>query len=567
MVEFDLTSLDLPRLALDERLAGIVEAANRVIAAQTRLRALLRANQVLAAELGTDGLLHAVVQGAREITGARYAALVVAGEHGAVEQFVHVGMDDATARTIGHPPRGTGLIGAMIADPRPVRIPDLATDPRTAGVPAGHPALHDLLAVPIPVRGTVYGTLYLSGAPDAFTEEDEQLLRSFAAAAGFAIENARLYEEAQKTRDWAEASAEITALLLDRNESDAITVITDRIHHLTGATSTFVLLVAGDDRDRVEVVAVRGADPNHVGGTVRALTATIAERAIRTGEPDQLGEEELRALRRSELDAFGQVLVLPLSTSTRTTGALVVTRPPGSRLFTGTELSAATDFAGRAAVALELLSTRVQERRIAVLEDRRRVAKDLHDRVLQQLFGTAMDLQGEQGGLPAGRAADRVEAAVASLDEVILQVRQSVYTLHAPVPEPAPGSLQDRVLAAVTRQAAALGITPTVTMSGPAGWGVGADLAEDVLAVVSEGISNAVKHAPAGPIVLAVTVAQDVTVTVTNTGPPPDGDGRRSGLRNLERRAERRDGAMSLDAADGRTVLTWNVPRELVRGG
>ncbi|GAA2753955.1 GAF domain-containing protein [Amnibacterium kyonggiense] len=555
--------LDEPRVDFDRRLSDLVHAANDVLATQRRLRALLRANQAITAQLDLDSVLRSVVEAARQLTGARYGAIGVIGEHGGLDRFVHAGMDEAHVERIGRLPRGEGLLGAVITEARPIRIPDIGADPRSVGFPDGHPPMHDFLGVPVRVRGIVYGNLYLSGHPDgAFTDEDEQLVRSLAASAGFAVENARLYRDVQRREAWAAASAQITARLLAPEEGDALPLIAERTRQLAQAMSTFVLLVA-DDPEQVHVVSVGGADPNGVAGAIRPLSDTLATEVLRTGAPRRFEEQDLRDLGDARFDAFGPVMALPLLTDDRTIGTVVVARAPGEPAFTDADLAAAADFVGRAAVALELVRVREQADRVLLFEDRARIARDLHDRVIQQLFATGMQLQAVLGTLDAGPNADRVDAAITSLDESISQIRRVIFTLQSPGRTTKHVTGRQRLIDLIERRSAALSVEPSVTVTGPVDSVLDGDLADDVLAVVGEGMSNAVKHAAAEDI--AIDVAADargvtVTVTVANGGRAPTDGGRRSGLRNLEERAARRNGSMRLEPEDGRTVLTWSVP-------
>jgi signal transduction histidine kinase len=263
-------------------------------------------------------------------------------------------------------------------------------------------------------------------------------------------------------------------------------------------------------------------------------------------------------------------MVLPLRTADRGLGALIVARAPGDPAFTEKEAALAGDFAGRAAVALELVRAREAAQRMLLFEDRGRIARDLHDRVIQQLFATGMQLQGVLGSLPPGRDAERVDAAISSLDDSITQIRRIIFTLQSTGRTPERSTGRQRLFDLIERQAAALSVEPAVTVTGPIDSVLDGDLAEDVLAAVGEGISNAVKHAGASDIAVVVRAdGRGVTVTVSNDGLPLAHSGRRSGLGNLEERARRRRGAMTLEPVDGSTVLTWAVPlrREPVRTG
>ena len=561
MTDSNLSFPDPPRIELDRRLSDLVDAANQVLATQGRLRALLRANHAISAQLDLDSVLRSIVASARELTGAQYAALGVLDDHGGLEQFIHSGMDAEQVARIGHLPHGEGLLGALIRDPTPIRITDIASDPRAVGFPDGHPPMRDFLGVPVRIRDAAYGNLYLANSPaGAFTEEDEQLVRSLAATAGFAVENARLYRETQRRQQWAVASAEITAQLLGPEPGDATSLVAGKVLLAAGAMSVFVVFLA-DDTDRLTVVDVQGEDPNHARATTVATAESIADDTLRTGAPHRFDEHEIRALGRPNLDPFGPVMVLPLATPDRTLGAIVVARAPGGVPFSDMDVLAATDFAGRAGVAIELAAARRQTEQVLLFEDRGRIARDLHDRVIQQLFATGMQLQGVLGTLPPGRSADRVDAAVTSLDESITQIRRIIFTLESTARGPERSTGRQRLFDLIEQLSTAMSIDPQVTVAGPVDAVMDGDLAEDVLAVVREGVSNAVKHATGGGIALSVTAdASGIGVVVTNSGTLLPDNGRRSGLHNLEERARRRHGRMSLSTEGDSTVLRWNVP-------
>ena len=183
--------------------------------AEQRLERLLSANRAIVGELSLPMVLRRIVEAARDLIGARYAALGVIGDDGLLQEFIHLGMDAATVATIGELPKGRGVLGALIEDPLPIRLPVISEDPRSSGFPPGHPPMDTFLGVPIRSRNAVYGNLYLTGRTDGeFTAEDEELALALAASAGIAIENARLYEESARRGEWLQASAEISGVLL-----------------------------------------------------------------------------------------------------------------------------------------------------------------------------------------------------------------------------------------------------------------------------------------------------------------------------------------------------------------
>jgi signal transduction histidine kinase len=316
-----------------------------------------------------------------------------------------------------------------------------------------------------------------------------------------------------------------------------------------------------EDPERIRVVEVRGGDPTGRLGSTFRTRGSASEPVLRTGEPRRLDEAATQALGVPYLKAFGPLLVLPLSTGTRVLGTLVVARKRGRRHFTEADAAMALDFAGRAGVALELHTARNDQERMLLFEERSRIARDLHDRVIQQLFATGMQLQSVLGTMPPGRGADRVDAAVSSLDAAIAQIRRVIFTLST-TDHVGPGeTARQRLLDLLRELGASLSLEPALSFAGPVDGVVDAVLGDELLAVVTEAVTNAVKHAHASSVSVAVSAGADgLTVVVTNDGPPPAPDGRRSGLANLEERARRRGGSMVLAADGGRTALTWTVP-------
>ena len=559
-IDSGLSFPDQPRVNLDTRLTDLVTAANEVLATQGRLRALLRANQTITAQLDLDSLLRSLVEAARTLTGAEYCALGVIDGHGGLEQFIHVGMDPAVVERIGHLPHGEGLLGALITDPRPIRLDDIAADPRSAGFPDGHPPMHDFLGVPVRSRGVVYGNLYLTGHPAGrFSEEDEQLVRSLAATAGFAVENARLFGETQRREQWAAASAESTAELLTDGGTEALALVAERVRTLAVADSVFVTLL-DDERLRLHVVAAGETDHRAGGSPQPAFPESLVEEVLRTRAPARFDEQQVRE-RDESTDACGPLMVLPLDTTDRLLGAVIIARGPAAASFTGTELAVAADFAARTSVALELTRARADQERMLLFEERGRIARDLHDRVIQQLFGTGLQLQSVLGTLPAGRNAERVDAAITSLDASIAQIRRIIFTLSSAERAGETRTGRQQVIDLIADLASSLSVQPRLDFVGPVDAALDIDLTDDVLAVVTEGVTNAVKHGRATDIAVDIAADQEgVAVTVKNDGLPVSDSGRRSGLLNLEERAHRRGGGMRLHTVENRTVMVWTVP-------
>ena len=540
MTDPALSFPDQPRVELDRRIADLVDAANDVLAAQGRLRALLRANHAVTAQLELDAVLRTIVDSARSLTEAESAVLGVLDGRGGFEQAIRAPRGDA--------PETVPSAGAATAEVREFLS--------TPGV----------LSASVHVRGERYADLHLRCRTDgAFTEEDEQLVRSLAATAGFAVEHALLYGETQRREEFAAAATEVTAALLGENGDGALSLVADRMRTLLRSDSVFVGLL-DDEGLRLQVVAVEGDDPNSRRNTTVPLQGSVMERALREQVGARIDEPSLRAMGVAATEPYGPVLVLPMSTADQLLGTIVVTRKPGARAFTDAELAVAGEFADRTGVALELHRAREGQGRIRLFEDRGRIARDLHDRVIQQLFATGMQLQGVLGTLPEGRNAERVDAAITGLDASIAQIRRIIFTLSGPERADRPPTSRHRLLDLVAELESALSVEPGISFTGPVDALLDPDLTDDLLAVVGEGVTNAVKHGGATRVAVRIAATPaGVSATVTSDGRPLSasalsGAGRRSGLANLEERAARRGGTMRLDNAEDRTLLEWTVP-------
>jgi signal transduction histidine kinase len=528
---------DQPRVELDRRIADLVGAANEVLAAQGRLRELLRANHAITAQLELDSVLRTIVDSARSLTGAESVALGVLDGHGGFEQVI-----------------------------RAPRRSDDTAEPTGAEDLQQTLSARNVLTVPLRVGAEAFGDLYLTSEQGVgFSEEDEQLVRSLAATAGFAVEHARLYRETQQREEFAAASAAVTAALLGENSDRALSLVADRLRTLLGADSVFVTLM-DDEGLRLDVVAVEGRDPNSRRHTQLPVAGSVLERVLPTRTAIRIDERSLREMRIPSMDQYGSLMALPLDTPERMLGAIVVTRAPGGRAFTETDLTVADDFAGRTSVALELHHAREGQGRVRLFEERGRIARDLHDRVIQQLFATGMQLQGVLGTLPDGRNAERVDAAITNLDATIAQIRRIIFTLSSPERADGPPSGRHRLLDLVGELETSLSVEPAIGFAGPVDAFLDAELTEDLLAVVTEGVTNAVRHGGATEVAVRIAATPaGIRATVTSDGRPMtaetlSGAGRRSGLANLSERANRRGGEMRLQNADGRTVLEWSAP-------
>jgi signal transduction histidine kinase len=556
--EHSLGFPELPRSEFERAIGELVDKAQSVLHTQGRLRSLLAATRSIAEDLDLEVVLRRIAQAAVDLVGARYGALGVIGPDGRLEQFIHVGIDDELAARIGHLPRGLGVLGALIDDPHPVRREHLAEDPRSAGFPAQHPPMDSFVGVPIRVRDEVYGNLYLTEHPTgAFSPEDEELLMSLAAAAGVAIDNARLFGESERRQGWALAQAEVSSALLDEDGDDPLGLIASSVIRLTDAA--VVAVVTRTPSGAYTTEDAWGQDAEAYVGRVYSADETPAAQVIASGNPAlslglaHPGSPDGEA-------STGSSMTVPLARPSGLDAALIVSRAAGSARFVDLDLDMIADFAAHASVALELRGARASRARVALLEDRGRIARDLHDNVIQRLFAAGLSLNGlDLDALPRA-ARQRIDDVSGLLDAAITEIRTSVFALRASQPR-AVGA-RHRLLDVVSEVAGAFPTPPRITFHGHVDDVVTGDLLDDVEAVVREGLANAVRHAGATAVVVEVGCEDgDTVVRVVDDGVGPAGSTRASGTANLGARAVARGGSSSLDPGDdGGSVLTWRVP-------
>jgi signal transduction histidine kinase len=549
---------DVPRLELDQLLGQLIERADDVLAAQGRLRGLLRANGAVAAELSLPVVLRRIVAAARELLGARYAALGVIGRDGQLEQFVHAGMDDELVAQIGELPRGRGILGLLTREPVPIRLAELAAHPASAGFPAGHPPMGAFLGVPIRVGEEIFGNLYLTerSRGGEFTAEDEELAIALAAAAGGAIANARRFTESEQRRRWLAASGELTPLLLSGagQPYDLITV-----RAVAAAEADFAVLALPRGSGDVVVVSASGPASDKWHGVAAPLADSLAGRAFLDGRPFLVADC------RSEADAgpldgrAGPLMVVPLAAGQQVLGALILGRDAGSPGFAEASLQMAAAFAANAAVTLELARARADQITLARMEDHDRIAADLHDHVIQELFALGMGLQGLAGRTDRPEHAERINGYIDTLDKVIGKIRASIFQLQVR-PQDAP-ALQAELLELIDEHVPQLGFTPRVRLSGSPDAGTGAALAGDILAVAREALSNCARHAQATAAEISLATGESlITLVVTDNGRGLGTPARSSGLASMRRRAERNGGTLEFATPPGGgTRLTWTA--------
>ena len=554
----------LPHLRLDDLLAELQVRLQAVLSTRDRVQALLEAVVAVGSQLDLETVLRRIVEAAVELVDARYGALGVIGDSGQLAEFVPVGLDEDQIAAIDHWPEGRGLLGALITDPRPVRLADLSADPRSSGFPEGHPPMRSFLGVPVRIRGEVFGNLYLTEKQDGgqFDEEDETVVTALAAAAGVAIENARLYEEARRRQRWLQASDEVTRRLLSgADPGDVLDLVTQQVLEMSGADLA-VLALPEDEHHQLVVRHAAGADAARARGLALPDTSLSAE-VLATGEPVTLAEfsrDNRVAQVARERMTLGPAVLFPLGGAGNVRGVLTVGRRPGSMPLPHAAVEMVGSFAAQAGVALELADARRDAEQVTVLQDRERIARDLHDLVIQRLYATGMSLQGAMPLISRPEVADRVSRAVDALDDTIGDIRSAIFALQTRH-DIKQASLREQVLQIIDEMTGPLGFAPSLSLTGDLSERVPDDIAGNMLGALRESLSNAARHAEASRIDVLVEVGSEVVLVVRDNGIGLRDVTRRSGLANLAERAEQLGGTLKVGTADGGgTELHWQVP-------
>jgi signal transduction histidine kinase len=476
--------------------------------------------------------------------------------------FIHVGVGDELAARMGHLPEGKGVLGQLISEPYPLRIVDLGTHPSSVGFPPNHPPMKSFLGVPVLVRGEVYCNLYMTEKRHGeFTAEDEAVLTALAGAAGIAIDNANLYEESEVRRRWLAAIADVRALLLEAPSSEAaMSLITARIADLTEADAAWLLMGPEAGTGSYTIAAQSGDGlPDLTAERLRAaesplLTATESTGAVVTLDLSTVAYES----RTPHLD-WGPCIAIPLHGAHIERYVIIASRRAGAEPFDPSVAPLVTAFADQATAALDMAARQRLARRLDVYEDRDRIARDLHDHVIQRVFASGLALQSVLPRVGDDTTRERIQNVVRQLDDTVRDIRTTIFDLHNADALDSGESLRRRVLDIVTETA--VGIEPTVRMSGAVDSLVTGDLAADVEAVVREGVSNAARHSGGAHVTVTLDVSDTVVVEVLDDGRGPDLRAARSGLRNLQQRAESRGGAVSIESLpEGGARLRWWAP-------
>jgi signal transduction histidine kinase len=507
-------------------------------------------------------VLRHVVEAARELVGARYAALGVVAPDGTLREFVYTGMDAATAERIDRLPRVAGLLGLLSTGSRPVRVADLDAHPAAAGFPAAHPPMRSFLGVPIRVRDVVFGNLYLTESADGeFSAEDEQLIVALAASAGVAIENARLFGQVARQRQWLTSTTELTQQLHAGSHEDPMALVLRHAAAGAGADSGQVVVPINDrqgqvraqlgDLDGVREGQILDFESAPSGRILRGVGATLVDDGHpRTGSLD----ETARPLRS------GSMAGVPLAAPDGTVlGVLLVGRNPDAVPFDEHELRLLASFGTQAGHGLALARARTGRESLLLLAEHERIAADLHDHVIQELFAIGMGLHGMVHHQSSPPQQQRLLGYVDALDQTVRRIRTTIFTLKR-----RPGdarSLRAQLLTVLDDERPALGFAARIDFSGALDLDVPDDVADDVVAVVREALSNVARHARARNVDVGVSLAGPLLeIAVVDDGAGLGGVTRSSGLSNLRRRAEAHAGTFRIwSPQTGGTHLRWTA--------
>jgi signal transduction histidine kinase len=534
---------------------------------EERWRTLLEAGLALSAELSLPAVLQKIVDLAAKVTGARYGALGVLGPDGRITDFFTTGISEEQRRAIGSLPMGRGILGLIVEEPRPLRLRNLRDHPRSFGFPPHHPVMTSFLGGPIRARGKVFGNLYLADKEGAeeFSEEDEEALVILATQAGVAIENARLYEASRKRERRLEAIAEITSAILRGEEPEqALEVVAARARELVDARLATVAVPVDGGRLRLRVADGEGADA--LRGVEFPAAGSVSGTVMQSGRPEVLADASSDPRTYQPVVHMGDIgpaMLVPLRARDRVLGTLTVANRVGDRPFTDEDLAVVEAFADQASVALEYGRAQRELRRLAVLEDRERIAKELHDGVIQSLFALGMGLQAAAAMARDEEVERRIASAVDELDRVVRDLRNYIFGLR-------PGLLADRQLDQALRQLVEeFGEKTGVVAVADVDPQVAAELgsrAHHVLQLAREALSNVGRHAKATTCRLslhreghgwAVLEVDDDGRGFDPSTRPRTGQG----LRNLEDRAASLGGSLQIESVPGEgTTVRARIP-------
>ena len=429
--------------------------------------------------------------------------------------------------------------------------------------------MRSFLGVPVHVRGAVFGNLYLTEKQDGaeFTADDEALVSALGAAAAVAIENARLYEDAQRQQGWLRASADVTTKLLSGMEpAGMLPAVTLQAMELAGAD---VAVIALPDREgqRLIIEYAAGDGAEAARGLVLPVGASLSGRGLESGQPQAIADfatdERAAAVARAAMSHIGPAVLFPLGGPGNVRGVFTIGRRHGAVPFPPAAVEVAASFAAQAGIALELADRRRDAEQLRVFEDRDRIARDLHDQVIQRLYAAGMSLQGTASMTTDPAVSTRIQHVVDEMDHAIADIRTTVFSLQSRRPDTLAG-LRGQIVAIAEELTPMLGFAPAVRLSGGLDDRVPVGQAEHLLIVLREALSSIGRHASATEVEVTAEAGSELILRVCDNGAGIGSNTRRGGLANMSERAQQLGGAMSVGPADEAsgtgTVLEWRAP-------
>jgi two-component system, NarL family, sensor histidine kinase DevS len=553
---------------------------------QDRLLALHRASLELVKNVSLQTLLERIASLACDQAGARYAALGVLDDEGKLKQFITVGMTSEEIKLIPHPPRGLGLIGALMhGDSGNIRIPEIEEDPRSVGFPSGHAEMHALLGVPIRIAGRQLGQLYLTEkiGDSEFSPDDEKIIEILAAYAGAAIENARLYERLQEREAILTNQNDQLALINQIGSALSSSLELDEILNKTLAllmahfqVEAGEIFLKDEDEETLRLVLHRGEaaeafwtrnrfkiGEGMVGQAAQSLQPVISHHLDR----DEQGT------RKAVVEAgFKQIACIPLMARGEAVGVLTIATR-SRKTISKSELQMLVSVANGAGTAIENARLHSNVRRLAVLEERERIGMDLHDGTIQSIYGVGLALENARLLLrenPTG-ADDRLQKAMEDLNHTIRDIRSYILDLR-------PRQLQDEsLIEGLERLVSEFRLNTKVEVSLAAPKDLFSDLpqlhAMSLFHICQEALANIAKHAKASKVTIDLWTTTDrVLLEVSDDGQGFDMEKTNKtvghGLANMQTRVQNVGGDVDITSAfgEGTSILAW-VPRLPAQAG
>jgi signal transduction histidine kinase len=527
---------------------------------------LLEVGLTLVSELSLPIVLQRIVDLAAQVTDARYGALGVIGDGGELVEFITTGISAKHRQAIGSLPHGRGILGLLIHEPQSIRIANIATHPKSVGFPAHHPPMSSFLGAPVQAMGKVYGNIYLTEKRSAreFSEQDEESLVILATQAGVAIANATLYAQSHQRERWLDALRAITSDILAGADADSLlAAIAEHARDLAGADSATILTTSSTPGQLVVAAAVGRHAAQVIGQSVPAAKSISGE-VMESGRPLVTEAAAVHHTAYQPIIRLGRVgpaIFVPLDVRGRATGTLMVANLIGGRQFDQGTVRLVETFAGQASIAIQYARAQTDLRRLGLMEERERIAKELHDGIIQSLFAVGMNLQSTALMSGSPETAARVESAVGELDRVIRDLRNYIFGLR-------PGILADRQLnQALEAMGEDVGLTSRIPITVEVDSALSADLSSrshEIVQLTREALSNITRHARAKHAMVRLTRrGAKAILTIEDDGigfdarQPSSG----SGMRNMRERAAAMGGTLRITSANGKgTKLRFTFP-------